>query len=84
MIGPAYCPLSVVAPPYIVYYTTQTDPTSGTANITSSPCYISQGFAGIGTSGDGAVLFGDRYDAYLAGREPPEQEKDRPQRAGQN
>lgn len=40
------------------YYTTQTDPNSGVANITSSPTYISGGFDGIGTNGDGAVVFG--------------------------
>ena len=41
------------------YLTTQDASGSGAANITSSPCYIPAGFAGIGTTnGDGAVMFG--------------------------
>lgn len=43
---------------YNEYLTTQTSPSSTLADITSSPAYAASGFAGIGTSGNGALLFG--------------------------
>jgi hypothetical protein len=56
--APVRKPANVSVVYYPNYWTTQTDPSSGTANITSSPTYIPGGFDGIGTNGDGAVVFG--------------------------